>query len=155
LRAVDHPRIQTTLEIALLNRTQVAVEDHQRRLMRLDLGANFVDFAAADNGGRVDRLAHLQHAATDDGTSAAGKLRQFIERFAGRGARVLSGDAGRSLQAQANQQNSFIGFSRAGSCTLHKYGTTGVGIKLRVTREKRRREKARRRRGNSQDHYTP
>ena len=110
LRAVDDAAVHAALQVALLHRSQIAVEDNQRGLVRVRLGANLIEFAAADDGGRVHGLAHLQHAAGDHGAGAARQFGKFFERFPRDAARVLTRHAGRALQAHAHQQHALMRF---------------------------------------------
>jgi hypothetical protein len=64
-RTVDHLRLPTALEIALLNRRQRAVDDDQPDLLLRDLGPERVDAAAADQRAR-NRTRETNDVTADD-----------------------------------------------------------------------------------------
>ncbi len=72
LRPIDHAAIGAALQIAQLRRGQVAIENHERRFVKLRLDLYFLDLAAADDGGRIDLIAHLKDASGNLGARTAG-----------------------------------------------------------------------------------
>ena len=75
LRAIDHAAIEPALQIALLPRAEIAVENHQRRVNRRGFGADLFEFAFAKYAGGIYGVAHLQHTAHNLGIGAARQSR--------------------------------------------------------------------------------
>ena len=83
LRAIDHAPLHASLQIALLHRSELAVENNQRRLPRLASARISSSLPSAHDARGINGVAHLQHAAGHDGAGAARQFREFLERFAG------------------------------------------------------------------------
>ena len=79
---VDDAAIGGVFDVALLDGGKIAVENDQRRIPRSCLSANFVQFAAAHQRGRVGRVAKLKDRAGNLRACAARELGQFGQRFA-------------------------------------------------------------------------
>ena len=107
LRAVNHAGADALLHIAQLHGSEIVVHDHQRDVAQLGFGANFVELAAADERGGIERFAHLQHAAGNFRAGAFGQLVQFFQRIAPGSRRITRASARRFFQADADEQHAF------------------------------------------------
>src|SRR5205823_12628671 len=65
LGAVDHPTFGGFLDVSLLHRGEVAVEDDQRRFVGRGFGANFIQLAATYQRRGIRSVAHLEHGSGD------------------------------------------------------------------------------------------
>src|SRR5579863_52555 len=107
LGTVDHPALRVLLNVALLNRRQVAIENNQRSVFGIGLGQNFVELAAANERGRISFVAQLKNGSRDRCASAAREFDQLGERFAFGRASGPTGNARRALPGHANQKCAF------------------------------------------------
>ena len=71
LGAVDHSHVERALQVTLLRRRQLVIEDDQVGRTRSDSAFQLFQLSAADEGRRLGSLAPLQEFA-DDGRSGAG-----------------------------------------------------------------------------------
>ncbi len=77
--AVEHLGLGGLLQIAHLARRQVVVEDDHVGVCGFDLLLQFVQFASANIGGRIDREAFLGNTADDSGAGRGGQTAQLFE----------------------------------------------------------------------------
>ena len=107
LRAIDHAAIGAALQVAQLRRSQVAIENHQLRFVKLRLDLHFLDLAAADDGSGIDLVTHLKNASGNLGARAAGQFRELGKRSALRFTRVHTLHMRCPFQAHTNQEYAF------------------------------------------------
>src|SRR5258708_26278914 len=89
LRAIDHAAISAALKIAQLRGSQVAVENNQRRFVKLRLNLHFLNFAAANDGGGINLIAHLKDTSGNVRARTACHLRELCQ---GRSLRLSTSD---------------------------------------------------------------
>ena len=119
----------TFFHVAQLHGSQIVIDDDQRNVLQLGFGANFFEFASADERGGIERIADLQHGAGDIGSGAFGELCKFLQRIASGSGRLTQAAARRFFQSDADEQDAFAGVDGLGS--LHRVrrnsGDGGVG----------------------------
>ena len=71
LCAVDHAAFRGFFNVALLHGRKIAVENDERRMVCRGFGANFIQLTAADERGRIGRVAHLEDGSGDLRAGAA------------------------------------------------------------------------------------
>ena len=125
LRAIDDAALGDLFYVSLLRGREVAVENDEARFVRGRFGADFIEFAAADEGGGIGRVAHLMNRGGDLGARAAGQLDEFVERILPQFGKHVRGDALRALECHADQQNAFGCCSGVGS--LHRSAGGSIG----------------------------
>jgi hypothetical protein len=77
LRAVDDATLGELFDVALLHGRKIAIENNQRRVMRDGFGANFVEFAAANERGGIGSIAHLKQRGGNFRAGARGQFDQL------------------------------------------------------------------------------
>jgi hypothetical protein len=82
-RPVEHLDVEFLLEVALLRRRQLVVEDDGGVVERLTLGDDLLDLALADVGRRVAALQPLGGGTDDARARRTGEKRQLFERALG------------------------------------------------------------------------
>ena len=85
LRAVDDAAICAALDIAMLDRRKIAVQNNQARVQTFSFLLQFHQHATADQRGGVERVAHLQTAAHNFRSCTVHQFLEFNQRFASRG----------------------------------------------------------------------
>src|SRR5260370_446575 len=83
LRAIDDARVDHALNIALLRRREVVIEQNHIRGNRGRSARNFLQLAFADQRGRIQPIAALCKFAGDLRARARGQRPQLVERFRG------------------------------------------------------------------------
>ena len=81
LRPVENPAGKLGLEVAQLGRRQVVVEEHQVGLGRGDDPGNLLDFARADQRGRIGMGTALQDLGNDYRAGARDQFAKLGQRF--------------------------------------------------------------------------
>src|SRR5262249_9017639 len=81
LGTINHTAFGVLLDIALLYRREIAVENNERSLLGVGFGADFVELAPAHEGGRVRRIAKLEHRSRNLRAGAARQFDQFGQRL--------------------------------------------------------------------------
>src|SRR5207244_7604536 len=99
----DHPAFGGFLDVSLLHRGEVAVEDDQRRFVGRGFGANFIQLAATYQRRGIRSVAHLEHGSGDLRSRAARELFQLRMRFAALLARWPAGKAPRALPTHPHE----------------------------------------------------
>ena len=77
LGAVDHAALGNFFHVAELDGCEIVVHDHQRNVAHLRLGAYLFELAAADQGGRIERVADLKDGAGNGSPRALSQLFEF------------------------------------------------------------------------------
>ena len=77
------------------------------RFVRGRFGADFIEFAAADERGGIGGVAYLMNRGGNFGPSAARQFDEFVERLLAQLGEHVRGDALRALECHADQQNAF------------------------------------------------
>jgi len=77
--AVHHTALQLALKVALLNRGELVVEQHQIGLVFLAYGTDFFDLAAAGEEGRIGCAPLAAHHGQHLSASALGKQRYLVQ----------------------------------------------------------------------------
>ena len=80
-RAVDDLDAEHLLEIVLLRRRELVVEDQERRIAVLDFHGDLGDFAAPEEEGGVGLLAALDELADNDGARRVGQPLELGHRL--------------------------------------------------------------------------
>ena len=83
LRAIDDPRADGGLYVALLGRGQVVIKKDEIGRYRSYRAGNFFQLAAADQRGRIRAVAMLQEFSGDFGAGADRQAAQFVQRLFG------------------------------------------------------------------------
>src|SRR5262249_36237246 len=104
LCAVDHAPFGGLLDIALLNRAEVAVEDDQPCLMGSRFRPDLFELSAPDQRGRIRRIAKLKNGRGYLRARAARQLYEFGQRFPAAFPDGHSGKARRTFPSDAHEQ---------------------------------------------------
>ena len=75
--AVDHPAVEGTLEVSLLARRELVVEDRQVGSVVADRIGDFLHLALAGKERRIRCLPTARNASNDDGAGTAGQQLHF------------------------------------------------------------------------------
>jgi hypothetical protein len=81
LGAIHNLGRQAPLQIAKLSGGQFVIKDHGIDVLGVDIRSDFLDLAAADQGGGIDCRAALHQPAHNLRAGARGQFRQLGERF--------------------------------------------------------------------------
>ena len=83
LRAIDDTRVDDALNVALLRRREVVIEQNHIRGNRGGCARNLFQLALADQRRRIRPVLALSEFAGDLGACARRQRPQFVERFLG------------------------------------------------------------------------
>ena len=83
LRAIDDARVDHALDVALLRRREIVIEQNHIRGNRGRRARNFLQLALADQRGGIGPVLALGEFAGDLGARARRQRPQFVERFLG------------------------------------------------------------------------
>src|SRR6202166_4369290 len=107
LRAINHSPLRHLLNVPLLYRRKIAVKNYQRRLMRIGLSANLIQFPASHQRRRIRGITYLKHRTDNFRSSAFRQLNQLPERHPSLFASGHPRKSWRPLPAHAHQQRAF------------------------------------------------
>jgi len=123
LGTINHSALGVLFDVALLHRREITVENNERSFFGVRFGADFVEFAAANERRRVSSIAELKHRSCNFRAGAARQLDQFGQRFPLGRTRRPSRDAGRALPCDSDKKCAFGG--GYGPWGLHGSGEGG------------------------------
>jgi len=77
--AIEHSHLPQALKVALLNRRDFMVEEHELSAVSLEQGRNFFGLASADIQLRIGTRTMADQPGSDDMTGRLGQRAQLIE----------------------------------------------------------------------------
>ena len=117
LRPVQNLAIERAFQIAKLGGRKFSVEQHHVGFMEIHQAAQFIQFAGADQRGRIGRLAGLNDGLFHARAGRVGESLHFFERFFGAmRPRVLAIAPRAGLQIQPDQNRAFLASWRQTAC---------------------------------------
>src|SRR5262249_11943411 len=119
LGTINHPAMRRAFDVALLNRAEVEVKDHERGLAQSCFGFELSELSPPDHCGRIELLAHLEDGGRHFRAGAARQLCELGQRFAFHLTRRERRPARRPFYADADQEHAFAGIGR--SSGLHPW----------------------------------
>src|SRR5262249_29946307 len=106
---ISYATLRRRFDVPLLHGRKIPIKDDQWNLVCRCFGANFVEFAAADQRRRISDIANLKDSTGNSRAGAASQLYKFGERFPALFGGIESGDSGSALPAHTYKQGAFSG----------------------------------------------